>query len=46
MFQSTISISFTSGVDATAVLKPWQILPRHGSIFGGSYPNHCFGGWR
>ena len=33
-------IDFTVVVDATVVVKSWQILQSHGAFVGGEYPNH------
>eukprot|EP00957_Ditylum_brightwellii_P135599 10339854-Ditylum_brightwellii.AAC.1 len=33
------SIAFTAGINATIVVKLWQLLQSHGVIVGGVYPN-------
>ena len=35
-------VSFKVGVDATIVVKSWQLFTRHGDIVGGKLPNHFF----
>eukprot|EP00957_Ditylum_brightwellii_P192614 14665024-Ditylum_brightwellii.AAC.1 len=40
MGSSSTPIAFTAGIDATIVVKSWQLLQSHGAIVGGVYPNH------
>eukprot|EP00957_Ditylum_brightwellii_P008136 616905-Ditylum_brightwellii.AAC.2 len=39
MESSYTPITFTTGIDATIVVKSWQFLQSHGDIVGGLYPN-------
>ena len=35
-----VRISFTLGIDATKLVKCWQVSTTHGVLVGGAYPNH------
>ena len=37
---NNMRISFSCGVDATALVQVYQISTTHGAIVGGAYPNH------
>ena len=35
-----VRIAFTLGIDATKLVKCWQVSTTHGVLVGGAYPNH------
>ena len=35
-----VRIAFTLGIDATKLVKCWQVSKAHGVLVGGAYPNH------
>eukprot|EP00957_Ditylum_brightwellii_P132105 10071942-Ditylum_brightwellii.AAC.1 len=40
MGSSSTPMAFTVGIDATIVVKSWQLLQSHGAIVGGVQLNH------